>query len=468
MKPNRVILITVAFFLLVGALSAHAAPLATIPSKVPWIARLFKADEDGIYNLSTAFVGGLYKPVLSYSKAGSQYIHFAFAASESVPGSCGPDNTWYCAQWLQINLVPGTLSDIAAMSLAESHLIGWAYATDSSILGAQQEYLDDMTFVTKSTQKLIDLSKFGGLLVGAPSLQLVGGHYRLAVTIRSGGATPTYKLVYLYYIGNVDNDSCMTSGFAYQCDVIEEGTIPLGAPSMQMAPDGTVGIAYYKSGGGLDYGVTYAYPNVDSMQRPSNCGPGDPKTWRCISIYNGTETGEVGQVVKFAFGRSGDFRGIVFTYDDELIDDTLRYAEFVIAGGNCGWDGGVIAAYQWECTDVDILGDLAPSVVRSFSFDIDRYGYPVIAYEKAESDLSPINLYIAYPKHRYGIPEPGWMAQEIDGAPVDFVDTGAQAAISINYHDLGLIGYLQREDYELPDLKIARQYYQFFMPIIFR
>ena len=46
--------------------------------------------------------------------------------------------------------------------------------------------------------------------------------------------------------------------------------------------------------------------------------------------------------------------------------------------------------------------------------------------------------------------------------------TGALAALSLNSSGLGFISYLQQEDYELPDLKIAWQQFKTFLPLTIR
>jgi hypothetical protein len=65
------------------------------------------------------------------------------------------------------------------------------------------------------------------------------------------------------------------------------------------------------------------------------------------------------------------------------------------------------------------------------------------------------------------------LEQRIDFAPTDTVITGALAALSLNSEGLGFIGYLQKEDFELPDLKFAWQQFawqQFktYLPLILR
>jgi hypothetical protein len=472
MKTERLVFITLVLVVLGSIITVNAASVNAPAVDQPWKVD-FMGEVDGIRNLSTAFVGANQIPMLSYSKVGSYYISMAYKAPPAISGNCGPNDTWYCSVYSsETDLIPGTLSNMATLPILDTHLFGWAYSTGTVIRGKMTEFTNDMTYVTTSSQDLIQLSKFGGTLVGPPSLQIEGGHYRMAVTIRSGGDFPTYKLVYMYYIGNIFNSSCKDGGYAYQCDVIEEaiGYDSIGVPSLRVAPDATVGIAYYKYGGGTTDGVKYAYPHTDSLIKHSNCGPGDPKTWRCISVFAGTVTGTLSDVVKFAFGSTSSDRGIVFTYDDEMIEDTLYHAEYVGSGGNCGKDGTLVNPniYAWKCSDVAILGDLASYYTPSYSIAVDPEGYSVIAFDWAMSDFSPFQLYIAYPNARIGNANPGWTAQTIDWTSETTIATGALASLSLNSAGLGFIGYLQEEDYELPDLKIALQYFETYLPLILR
>jgi hypothetical protein len=232
----------------------------------------------------------------------------------------------------------------------------------------------------------------------------------------------------------------------------------IGAPSLDWVAVDTVGLAYYEPGEGLKY----AYPHTSVGSWTANCGP-DPKAWRCISILGAT--GTTGKVVKFRFGINSFARGIAFTYDDAFIENTLYYAEYVGTGGNCGADKNPagMTIYKWQCSDVDLL---TYNPAPSYSVAVDDQGYGVIAYTNALSDLSAINLYLAYPKARVGSSDPGWMREKIDGAPTTTVKTGVEAALSFNHDEIGLIGYLQEEDYMLPDVKVARQFFENYLPSI--
>lgn len=471
MKTKSALFIPMVMVLLVGTISVGGASLDATAINQPWTVQLLKGDKDGVRNLSTAFVGAFQTPMLSFSKVGSHYIYRAHAATSAVAGNCGPNNTWYCNEWFLSNLVPGTVSQMATMQIIDTHLIGWAYSTDSMIRGATLELSNNMSFATSHTQDLIQLNKFGGILVGTPSLQIVGGHYWLAVTIRSGGDFPYYKLVYMHFTGGTTNTSCIDSGSGYQCDVIDGSGSPydIGSPSFQLAPDGTVGIAYYKYGGGSQDGLMYAYPHTPTIWWFSNCGPGG-NTWRCISIFAGSDTGTLGKVVELALGATQSERGIAFTYDDTMIPVTLYHAKYVGSGGNCGLDltslGDVIS--KWKCEEVVYFYYLNPAETPSFSIAIDPQGFSVIAYDSAVGDNEPTNLFITYPKARVGSADPGWIAQGIDGVPAPHTEiaTGAQAALSLNNAGFGFISYLQEEDYELPDLKIAWQQFKTYMPVI--
>jgi hypothetical protein len=294
-------------------------------------------------------------------------------------------------------------------------------------------------------------------VVGAPSIELVSGYFRVAVTVNTGGDFPTYRLVYISYNGTA-NTTCLNAGSPYQCDILESSTAlsGLGAPSLDVAPDQTVGIAYFRQG----EGIKYAYPRTGTF---ANCGP-TPKAWRCISIWN---TGKLSTIAPFDFGVTSSQRGIVFTYDESLTDNTLSVAQYVGSGGNCGLDKSYIGTdqYQWKCSNVDVFSFMPNP---TFSINMDPDGYAVIAYNNALTDLSPVQLYLAYPNARAGLAGTGWVRQKIDGAPSTTIQTGGKAALALNSAGAGLIGYLQEEDYMIPDVKLARQIYHVYLPALMK
>jgi len=467
MKTKRILFLTIVLVLAMSAVSVEAASTSTAVNQ-PWTTGVVKAGVTNISNLSTAFVGANEIPMLSYAVTTTPKvtkIYQAHLATSVMPGNCGPSNTWFCTDWnAGASFYPGTLSNMATERYgATTFGLKWAYQNGAYIRGTTNERYNDMSLVgAYNSEDLIQLSKFGGGLAGAPSLVMDGGHFQMAAIIQSGGDFPTLKLVYMHYTGNTPKTSCIDTGTVYQCDVIEEaiGYGSISSPSLQVAPDGTVGIAYY-------YGraVKYAYPHTDSVPWPSNCGPGG-NTWRCISIFSGTPTGTVGPVVKFAFGATGSNRGIAFTYDDTLIEKTLYNATYVGSGGNCGADFTSLGATvsKWRCTDVVIVA--AATYTPSFSIAVDPQGYSVMSYDIAPEEFSPVFLYITYPNARTGSAAPGWTAQKIDGAPVTEVSTGALAALSFNSAGIGFMGYLQATDYGPTDLRFALQHFQIALPLV--
>jgi hypothetical protein len=463
-KMKRLFFIIIVMIIISITFSASAQSSIQMGAELPWSTQLFKDAESGVKNLSTAFVGLNQIPMLSYSRTDFHRIYQAHKATTAVPGNCGLDDSWYCDYWEDSDLIPGTVSQMATHRYINTHAIRWAFATsDGTIRGATIELKDDMSFVTQNWGDLIQISKFGASLVGTPSLQITsGGQYVIATTILGSSDLFPYSLVYMHYVGG-SNTSCINSGSAYQCDVIDSslGNGSMGAASLQVLEDGTTGIAYYKNGE-----VMYAYPHEPVPGWGSNCGPGG-NTWRCISIYAGQPSGTVGKVVDLALGATSSERGIAFTYDDTLIPVTLRHAEYVGSGGNCGMDQRYLlpSTNKWQCDDVVGFTYLNPAISPSFSIAIDPDGYSVIAYNYAAADLGNDDLYIAYPNARVGNPNTGWVAQKIDGAPVFDVDTGSQAAIALDDMGRGFTSYLQLEEYEDPDIKVALQLYPTFLPL---
>ena len=460
-NKGRIAVIGFIMVLLVYTFAVNAATLDSPTARLPWKNERVNGVTSGATNVSTAFGADGNFPMLSWNEG--QIIYHAYPLSPPHIGNCGPDDTWKCygiSAQAGNNVVAGTVSNMSSEHLINTFLVDWAYKTDTNkIQGVQYEYSDAGDYLTRVWVDLIDLDKFGSPVevVGAPSMKIIDGRFRLAVTlVLTGGDFPVYRLVYLHWVGG-SNTSCLTAGSGYQCDVLETSISEIGAPSLDWVAIDSVGIAYTKDGEGLKY----AYPHTNSESWPANCGPA-PQAWRCIPIYGAA--GTVGKEVKFHFGNNQLVRGIAFTYDDAMIEKTLYVAEYLGSGGNCGADknDAGIMINKWKCSDVDLLTYIA---APSFSIAVDPQGYPLIAYNNALSDLSPVQLYLAYPKARIGVADPGWNREKIDGAPKTSFRTGAKAALSINKAGLGMIGYLQ-EDYQLPDVKVAHQFFTTYLPAI--
>jgi hypothetical protein len=64
--------------------------------------------------------------------------------------------------------------------------------------------------------------------------------------------------------------------------------------------------------------------------------------------------------------------------------------------------------------------------------------------------------------------ELNWTNRENRDAQDTLVATGGKASLAINSRGMGFIGYLQEEDYAKPDLMIALQLFQVFLPLTVR
>jgi hypothetical protein len=453
MNKKRWFLIILAFFFLAGTNPVGASTPDSPAANQPWDIKLFTNGLTNIKNLSTAFVGDPQIPILSYSldAPGDHYIYYAHPATTATLGNCGPDNTWHCVKYWFGNLVPGTVSPINVSQKADNHiLLQWAFQTVDMIRSAAIELTPDMNYYTYTQGDLLKLSKFGSELVGTPTLGYWGGRLQMAATIRDNTDLYGYKLVNMSYTV-IANTSCLESGVYYECYMVDQsnGLDSMGAASLQTALDGSPGIAYTKNGN-----LMFAYFHQPSSQVPSNCGL-NGNTWRCISILEKAASSVMGNDLKHAAGLTGDNRAIAFTFGNTSAGKYLMHATFVGSGGNCGTDLNYLgnSVDMWKCNLVVFLG----VTDRSFSIAIDPLGYSVIAYEYATADLAPVGLYLGFPKARAGLTGSDWLEQRIDFAPTDTVITGALAALGLNSEGLGFIGYLQKEDYELPDLKFAWQ-----------
>ena len=474
MKPKNLVYFILALALLLSTSQAMAFIPSDTAVTYPWQKSVIDAEKPGVRNLSTAFVGNYQVPMLSWGETDKDIIYYAFRMPGG-DGECGPDLAWRCNSATATNLVDGTLSNLATQTFINSHVIRWVYQSGTNLRGRTIEQKDDMSFLTASEVDLVDLNKFGGILVGAPSLISDGLRFRMAFTAREsgGGDFPLYQVVYMYYKGAANN-SCK-DGSLYQCDVIDFSFGPnsFGPVSLQVV-GGSVGITYYKSG--MPSAIRYAYPwTSTSIFRPANCGPG-LNTWRCIDI-DAPNTGELGWIAKLAYGSSSTAAGILYSYKP-IDKDMLVSAIYVGSGGNCGQDGLTATippspVYRWSCTGMDAF--IYDITATTYSIDFDPEDFPVIAWNNRIAGDTRQRLYLAYQAARAGTGG-GWIMKLIDGN--DWSTTGAQAALSISQDGLGFIGYMQPsyracgEWYCLldnsPNLKVALQKYPIYLPMMKR
>ena len=434
MKIKRVLMVAVVCVFVAGVVNVNAAALRDSVAQTPWTVNVIDEDKPGVINLSSAFVGNNEVPMMSWGELGADYIYRSHLTPDGN-GNCGPDNAWECLSALAPSLVDGTISNLATEVFINSHILRWVFQSGTKLRGVSIEQDDNLDYLTSSNEDLVDLSKFGGVLVGAPSLISDGLRYQMAFTVREpgGGDFPLYQLVYLHYSGTL-NDTCLDNS-RYECDVIEQvyGPNAIGAPSFQQALDDNLGMAYYKSGT-----LRYAYPWTTMPFRPSNCGPGGD-SWRCIDIVK-PGVGPLGTKVALGFGSSRTAAGIVFTQKPTTEYDLMR-AIYVGSGGDCGADGitpSLTLQYRWVCS-VEVAS-VEDSNLTAFSIAFDPDDYPVIAYNNQFDGDAAQKLFVAYSDARIGGGS-GWHHYVVDGN--DYSTTGLLNDLAINQSGLGFIGYMQ-------------------------
>lgn len=470
MKPRNIFLILIVLLFVPGLVKVAAAPPLPPPDayRLPYDIAFIDKDEDAVTNLSVALVGLNEIPFISYTKTSGQQILWAHLATAAVPGNCASNTSWACHSIPLLGFTQTSLSNVATRRYGlDTFGMAWAFKIDDAILGYKGEFYNDVRLITSTRETLIDVDKFGGTLVGAPSIELVGDKFRLAAVFLDSAST-TYQLVFLHFVGG-SNTSCRSVASGYQCDVIEvsEGTA-LGAPILGYDA-GNDGIAYT-----MGNAIRYAYPwEFQEDDRLANCHNGGGfYDWRCIDIIK-PSPGTIGDLVALAYGSDGNHAAIAYSYKP-LSTDMLMRAVYVGSGGNCGHDGydpGLIPIFRWNCGTVDAsIEDINQT---TFAVTLDPYDYPVFSWNnKSDGDLAQ-RLYISYPAERTGVGS-GWIKQVIDGN--DWSSTGKWNDIAISNTGLTFLGYMQpwyRACGEMKciidnsdNLKAALQRFKSYLPVI--
>jgi hypothetical protein len=230
-------------------------------------------------------------------------------------------------------------------------------------------------------------------------------------------------------------------------------------------------ILYYSLEGGVGR-LMYAYPYHGLLFPYTNCGPvdsGDP-TWRCIVMLNSSGTwnlGGVSELPKFemAIAPGNQNPRMAVRAKNNTGANYILDIEFVGSNGNCGSDWNLNTfTNRWYC-QAHFVDNRPTYAYMSFDIAADEYDYPVIAYGFAWY-LEWIHLWLTYPEDRRttgGNPD-AWVWEKLDGRDID---TAYAIDFALSDKGLGLIGYIEKEDYN-NKLKIAYQTRPIRLPLIFR
>lgn len=180
--------------------------------------------------------------------------------------------------------------------------------------------------------------------------------------------------------------------------------------------------------------------------------------------------GDVGQFVSIHAPKSNTDKLRFVYFDNTLSNGRVKYAVQVPSGGNC-------SSSLFNCFDVDTIGD--PPGHIGLSIDVDKQGYPIIAYMDASPALAVTALMVARPALAYGnsvgncgeVP-PGdlflyWQCEIIDPGYQDIVSEALFADVSVSPAGLATIAYYEYDSYhDVGHLKVARQHYTNYLPLI--
>jgi len=217
--------------------------------------------------------------------------------------------------------------------------------------------------------------------------------------------------------------------------------------------NGPLYIAFYNSKkSSLDYAYFHGMGG-------GNCSNNN---WNCITVDQGLGRGKY-----ISINYQDKMR---FAYYDQSTG-YIRYAEYVGSGGNC-------TSSAFNCYAVDRVG--IPIVHYGLSMDVDKQGYPIIAYMDVSDDLAPAGLKIARPALAYGeeigncgdVP-PGYLFHYWTCKPIDngdaYSDEASFVAVSVSPRGLATIAYSEENYYDDEFyLKVAKQRYTIYFPVIDR
>jgi hypothetical protein len=393
-------------------------------------------------------------PYIAYYDATEGALSMANQVSSG--GNCGPDNTWICetvvvtdAQYLSIDVYPGSSHIIG------SRKIGIAYYNPStgSLKFAEHScvlYNCDWSFSTieagfkSGSIWMLTHGRYASLKYdssGAPHI----AYY-------SSSALGDDSARYATRVGNGGN--CGPNDF-WHCESVDIGEGLGQHTSLDLNYEDQALIAYYDSANG---DLKYAYYGGIGL-----CGAAN--AWICQPIDN-TAGADVGLFASLSAPQAADDPLRVAYYDST--HGTLKYA-FTSNGQTCG------AANGWWCGEVDDIG--TPDLTRlGISMVLDQDGCPAIAYQKVPADPGHTTLHLARPASAYSLMVGNcgdllpnmlyyfWQCNAIDGAgaetnEADYVSLGFSSA------GLGMIAYYEDDNYYDPNLKIAYQFWQVYLPL---
>ena len=273
------------------------------------------------------------------------------------------------------------------------------------------------------------------------------------------GVSPSLR--YAKYVG-AGNGNCgkKAAQFYFQCDTIDFGFGGVGTDaSLDLNFLGQPRIAYHD----FDLAGNYSFLSLASYVGAGGTGCA-LAAWRCEVVDNSTDPAYISLHVTTCFISCPDSTQIAY---DDLISQTLRYAQYVGSGGSgCG---GTTA---WDCQTIEVVGSDAG--VMGVSLAVDDSGTPLIAYHVKNATYPNGVLKTARPVGHPANCGPlvgqfhFWQCDVVDDGSV-FLGTphnvGQYSSLALNSAGLAAIAYYDATSH---DLKVARQVLPTFLPLVSR
>lgn len=474
MKIKRIAFLVTAFILFAGSINVDAASITALnpPAKEPWSIEV-------VDSTPYAFPG-TYVSIAHHPISGRAYISYydseydnLVMAREVAPGTgdCYGNDNWDCTiisygddvgryssidvDWVAPGgpIMPYTKVGISYYNTSQKSLM---YAQTLNPAGGWTEWtkqeVDDSTNVNNIR------GAYSSLKFNSNHRPIIAYHYE------------TYDLPGMGDFGGVKIASFNSGGAGSGCfgedgdywdcetiDSMNDHTDHGSYVSLDLASDDTVHIAFYDSfNSELIWATYWGFGGACSNE-----------AWNCVTVDG---AGDVGQFVSIHAPKSNTDKLRFAYFDNTLSNGRVKYAVQVPSGGNC-------SSSHFNCFDVDTIGD--PPGHIGLSIDVDKQGYPIIAYMDASPALALTALMVARPALAYGnsvgncgeVP-PGdlflyWQCEIIDPGYQDIVSEALFADVSVSPAGLATIAYYEYDSYhDVGHLKVARQHFMTYLPLI--
>lgn len=464
MKSWRVLGFLLILFLIVGSVSADAPTTTGHPASEPWSIEYVSR-----YSLADV---GRYVAIAHHPTTGKAYISYyddvnadLVMAHEVTPGTgnCPSNANWKCEAVdtdtlagkytsIDVTVVPANPPHPSYTKIAISY---YHESTQSLRVAIYASYpspgwtihtVDDSTLVnnirgTYTSLKFPEGSYLPMVAYHSSSVLADSGSVKIANWVGSGSGD----------CGDGNNWHCVTVASSDDLNYGSHVSMDInqndGAAYIAFYEPyyGSVILAHYQGFGGSCSNPEYECLTIDELNHPG----------QYLSLH--------------APDNPSDVMRLVY-YDEDV--EWVKYAEYVGSGGNC------YGSTAYDCYYLDFVG-MPPGNI-GLAQTVDAQGLPIIVYMDAHVATAPAQLRIARPAAAYG-EESGNCGELRDGEILqywicDTIDNGDQyadeaqfVAVSVSPAGLATIAYSEYNSYDDETyLKVAKQHFMAYMPIIIR